>query len=152
MPDLIDRVLLLSRIDVFAHLTTEQLSLLGLIAERESHPAGAVLYDEGAPPAAMYLVVRGTVALERAGTLIASVEAGQDFGTWALFDPEPRLTSARAATPATLLRIDRQSFEELVEDHPDLAHGLFRSLARRVRTLARMIEERDERTSREHYA
>jgi hypothetical protein len=34
-PDLIDRVLLLGRVDAFALLSSEQLSLLGLIAECE---------------------------------------------------------------------------------------------------------------------
>jgi CRP-like cAMP-binding protein len=76
------------------------------------------------------------VALEREGAPIAAVAAGEDFGTWALFDPAPRLTAARAATDVVLLAIDRQSFEGLVEDHPDLGHGILRALARRVRALA----------------
>jgi CRP-like cAMP-binding protein len=117
----------------------------------EDHRLDAVIYPEGAPPNAMYLVVRGRVALERAGALIAAVTEGQDFGTWALFDPEPRLTAARAASDVRLLRIDRRRFDELVEDYPDLAHGIFRSLARRVRTLAGMIEGAHERTEREEW-
>jgi CRP-like cAMP-binding protein len=151
MPDLIDRVLLLGKIDAFAQLTTEQLSLLGLISQSESHASGGEIYAEGSAPTAMYLVVRGCVLLERDGVLIASASAGEDFGTWALFDPEPRLTAARAASDVLVLRIDRQNFDELVEEHPDLAHGIFRSLARRVRTLAGMIEAGDGRTSRDNW-
>jgi CRP/FNR family cyclic AMP-dependent transcriptional regulator len=140
MSELIERVLLLGRVEAFAGLTTEQLSLLGLVAQRDECVAGAVIYAAGAPPGAMYLVQKGRVLLERDGALIGEARAGEDFGTWALFDPEPRVTSARAATDTTLLRIDRQRFEELVEEHPDLAHGILRSLARRVRTLTGMIE------------
>ena len=149
--DLIDRVLMLGKVDAFGQLSTEQLSLVSLIAEGEDHEAGAQIYIEGSPPGAMFLVTHGSVALERQGELIATVSAGEEFGTWALFDPQPRLTTARATTDVALLRIERRAFEDLVEDHPEVAHGIFRSLARRVRTLAKLIEAPNERTSRENW-
>jgi CRP/FNR family cyclic AMP-dependent transcriptional regulator len=147
MTDVIDQVLLLSKVEAFSQLTTEQLSLLGLIAEALEPPPGSVIYDVGDPPNGMYLVVSGRVRLERDGVLVASLGAGEDFGTWALFDPQPRVTTAKTEAPTQLLRIDRQYFEDLVEDHPELAHGLFRSLARRVRTLTEIIETTETRRS-----
>lgn len=150
MADLIHRVLLLGRVEVFADLTSEQLSLLGLVAHAERHAPGTVVYEAGDAPRAMYLVIDGVVVLEHDGVVIAEATAGEDFGTWALFDPQPRMTSARARTAVELLRIDRRAFEDLVEDRPDLAHGMLRSLARRIRTMTRIIEgDHDQRSSGE---
>jgi CRP-like cAMP-binding protein len=147
MADLIHRVLLLGRVEAFADLSSEQLSLLGLLARPERHEMGAAIYEAGDAPRAMYLVTDGLVVLERDGSVIAEVRPGEDFGTWALFDPQPRLTAARAKSAVELLRIDRRGFEDLVEDRPDLAHGMLRSLARRIRTLTRIIEGDDDQRS-----
>ena len=150
MADLIHRVLMLGGVQAFAELSTEQLSLLGLLARPERQIAGTVLYNAGDAPLAMYLVLAGEVVLERDGAMIATVQAGEDFGTWALFDPQPRLTAARVLRDVELLRIELRGFEDLVEERPDLAHGMLRSLARRIRTLTRIIEgDDDQRSDRE---
>jgi CRP/FNR family transcriptional regulator len=132
--------MLLSHVETFSRLETEHLSLLAMAARRERFGPNASIFVEGAPSTAMHLVVDGHVTLERGGVPIAEIATGQDFGTWALFDPEPRLTTARATTDVTVLTIDREAFEQLVEENPDLTHGIFRALARRVRTLAEIVE------------
>jgi CBS domain-containing protein len=135
-PDLIERVWILGALDVFARLTSEQLSRIALVARGEQHAAGALIYMAGAAPTAMFVVRRGRVCLEREGERVATVRAGGDFGTSALFDPEPRGTAARAESDAMVLRIDRRAFDELIDEYPDVARGIFRSLAQHVRVVA----------------
>jgi CRP-like cAMP-binding protein len=132
--DPIEKVFLLQKVDLLQGARSGHLALLASIAEEVDVPAGTALLDEGAPSAALYVVVRGAVELRGVGgTLTAS--DGAAFGTWALIDQAPSLVSAQAREPSRLLRISRGDFQDLIGDHPELAIGLLQGLARRVRTI-----------------
>ena len=60
----------------------------------------------------------------------------QTFGTWALFDHEPRVLTATATEDSRLLRIDRNEFSDLLSDDVRIAQGIIRTVARRLRGLA----------------
>ena len=105
MTDLMDRVLMLARVDAFGQLATEQLALIASVCCVEDRSAGEMIYGAGDVATAMYVVRRGRVALQSGASVLAEVGAGQDFGTWALFDPEPRVTAAQAMATSRLLRL-----------------------------------------------
>ncbi len=58
------------------------------------------------------------------------------FGTWALFDDEPRVLAAEAIEDSRLLRIDRGEFNDLLSDDVRIAQGIIRTVARKLRELA----------------
>ena len=58
------------------------------------------------------------------------------FGTWALLDEEPRVTTATATEETRLLRIDREDFVDLLADQVQIAQGIIRNVAHRMRALA----------------
>ncbi len=132
--DLIERVFLLQNVDLLREAKSAHLAMLASIAEEVDVKEGEVLVSEGAPADALYVVLRGKVSLHGVGGTL-TLEDGAAFGTWSLIDDAPSLVEARAAGPGRLLRITRESFQDLVVDHPELAIGLLQGLARRVRTL-----------------
>ena len=71
-----------------------------------------------------------------AAFLRATLGAGDALGTWALLEDEPRLMKAQAQEDCRLLRINRSDFDEALEEHPEIARTLIRSLLRKVRSLA----------------
>ena len=132
--ELIEKVLLLQRVDLLQGARGAHVALLASIAEEVHVERGAVLIDKGEPPSALYVVTHGAVTLDGAGDhLRAGPE--QAFGTWALIDESPSPLEARAEEPSTLLRITRTDFQDLLADHPELAVGLLQGLARRMRSL-----------------
>lgn len=137
---IIERVLLLQAIDVFADVRTEQLSFLAAIAEEIHYDPEKVIYREGDPPDGLYAVISGAVDMKRAGRRIDTVGANGAFGIWALFDDEPRLTSAEALEESLVLFVSRGAFYELLSDHVDIVEGLFKQLVRRLRRLASTVE------------
>ncbi len=136
MRTVIEKVILLQDVDVFAEVPTENLAVLAAIADEVSLLEGDVLYRERDPADALYLVLDGRVDLTRGERVISEAGPGEAFGTWALFDEEPRLVSAVAAADATLLRIDRDDFIDLMADHVRIAQGVIKAVARRLRGLA----------------
>jgi CRP-like cAMP-binding protein len=57
----------------------------------------------------------------------------------AILDRETRSATATAAEDTTLLRLDRDSFDRVVEQNPVVARGIYRVLTERLRnTLAQV--------------
>ncbi len=133
--NLIEKVFLLHRIDLLQEARSEELALLASIAEEVEVRPGTVLLTQGEPTDALYVVIRGAVELRRAGEQVLTAQDGTPFGTWALIDESPSLVGATAVTETHLLRIAREDFYDLLADHSELARGLLKGLARRVRAL-----------------
>jgi CRP-like cAMP-binding protein len=131
----IDKVLCLQSVDVFKHATTEMLAYIASIAYEVSASKGTVIFAEDDLSDALYVVVRGRVRLDKAGKEILMVSAGQSFGTWALFDNQPRVMTARAIEDVNLLKIRSEDFYDLLSDHDEITPAIFRAVIERVNRL-----------------
>ena len=56
------------------------------------------------------------------------------FGEMAILDDEPRSASIRALEPTTVLKIDRESFRELINERPQISFAIFKILSNRLRS------------------
>jgi len=97
------------------------------------HPAGAVIFDRDEAGDAMYVVRSGVVELLADGVVLERVEVGGLFGEMALLDRVERSATAIVAEPATLVRVSRRRFEELVRAEPRFALYVMGVLADRLR-------------------
>lgn len=131
----VDKVLCLQNVDVFKHATTEMLAYIGSIAEEVHAAKDDVIFSEGDRADAMYVVVRGRVRLEKERNEVLVVRDHQSFGTWALFDSEPRLMTAIAVDDVHLLKIRSEHFYELLSDHDEITPVIFRGVIDRVKSL-----------------
>lgn len=131
----IDKVIALQDVDVFSQVSSEELAYLAAIVAEETHEEGAAIYAEGDPANAMYLVISGRVRLHRDDLEITVSGAGEAFGTWALFDDEPRLSAATALEASHLLRLDKDAFIDLLADNIEITEGVLKALVGRVRGL-----------------
>jgi CRP-like cAMP-binding protein len=136
MLTVLEKVILLQDVDVFQEVPGDHLATLASVADEMRLLTDDVLYEEGEAADALYLVLDGRVKLTQGERELSEVGAGQAFGTWALFDDEPRLVTATAAEDCTLLVIDREDFTDLLADHVQIAQGVIRAVARRLRNLA----------------
>jgi len=95
-------------------------------------PAGQVLAQAGDHGGGMFVVLDGTVVVER-GDL--HIEMGRDgfFGELALLVPDsPRIARVRAVSDARLLAVSRETFDDLLETEPSFARALLREIAARL--------------------
>ncbi len=132
----IEKVLILQNVDVFSEVPTDQLAALAAIAREISILSGDVVYRQHDRPDALYLVLQGQVTLHQGAELVTEVGPLVSFGSWALFDDEPRVMTATAAQDSRLLRIDSGEFNDLLADDVRIAKGIIRTVARRLRELA----------------
>ena len=95
-------------------------------------PAGQVLAQAGDHGGGMFVVLDGTVVVER-GDL--HIEMGRDgfFGELALLVPDsPRIARVRAVTDARVIAVPRDMFEQLLETEPSFSRALLREIAARL--------------------
>ncbi|MBD3401851.1 cyclic nucleotide-binding domain-containing protein [candidate division GN15 bacterium] len=135
MLTVIEKVIFLQNVDVFAQVPTEHLAYLAAIAEEVECREGDTIYREDEPSDALYLVLHGRVRLDREGREITVAEDKEAFGTWALFDEQPRVATATATEDTRLLRIDRDEFVDLLADHVQITQGVLKTMVDRLRGL-----------------
>ena len=135
MLTVVEKVILLQDVDIFSQVSTAQLASLAGIAEERVYEAGDSVYDERDPANSMYLVVEGQVRLHRSHLEITVAGPGAAFGTWALFDDEPRMSSATALESTTVLMLDKDDFIDLLADDVQITQGVLKALVNRVRGL-----------------
>jgi hypothetical protein len=136
MPEtLMDKVLFLQSVDLFEHQRVDDLVAIASITEEKSFPQGQVIYEEGDPSDALYLILEGEVELFKSGCSILVNHQRESFGQLSMLDRKPRPTTAVARTALRTLSLGRIEFFDLVADRSELLQGLVEVLVRRIRML-----------------
>ena len=139
MLGIVEKVILLQNVDVFADIPSEQLSYLAAIAEELSVAKGDTIYRFDDPSDALYVVLNGKVRLHRDSEDITVAEQNEPFGTWAVFDDTPRVATATALEDTNLLCIHREDFLDLLSDHVQITESVLKTLVGRLRGLLTRI-------------
>ena len=101
-------------------------------------PAGRILFDQGAPGDALYVLVSGVVgvsARDHTGmpTRIARLRPPEIFGEMALLSDAPRAATVIALRDTQLLQLTRDAFEAVIAEYPQTLLYVSRILADRLR-------------------
>ena len=94
---------------------------------------GQVLFRQDEPGEEMFVVRRGTMVVSKPVTgnveqVLARLGPGECFGEMSLFDRAPRSATLSAETEASLLVLDRDNLEHLIEMNPQAATAFFHAL------------------------
>jgi CRP-like cAMP-binding protein len=138
----IEKVIFLQAVDVFSEVPTDQLAILAQVAEETSVAKDEQLYKSEEASDSMYLVLEGKIRLHRGTTDVLIAQTKEAFGTWALFDDEPRVTDATALEDSRVLRIDKEEFIDVLADNVQITQGVLKAMVRRLRALGRSVQAR----------
>jgi len=105
-------------------------------------PGGAILFQEGDPADALYMLVSGALGVSIQGShgeqrRVARIFPPETIGEMALISNAPRSASVTALRDSVLLKLTREAFERLVERCPTVMVYLSRLLADRLRATTR---------------
>ena len=139
MLTLVEKVLFLQEIDVFQNTTTEDLSYIAAITEEVVYEKNRDIFKEGDASDALYLIVEGKVQLHRSGQSVMIAKEKDAFGTWALFDDEPRVVTATTLEDCVLLCIYKEEFYDLLSDHSQITQDVLKTLSMRLRRLMQSV-------------
>jgi CRP-like cAMP-binding protein len=126
---------LLRRVPLFAGLANREVEEIGRLTDTIDLPAGRELTHEGGYGAEFFVIVEGTVEVERDGRHLRTLEAGDFFGEIALIDGGPRTATVRTTGPVRLLMLGHREFHSLLDRFPKIQVSVLKALAERVRHL-----------------
>jgi CRP-like cAMP-binding protein/HEAT repeat protein len=135
----IERIIFLKEATLFQGMTVDRLKVLANVCEEALFPKDTVIFNQGDPGGAMYVVVSGKVSIERkdqhqdSAVHLATIDPHACFGEMSLFDNCPRSVTARANQDTLTLRLRREPLVALVRRHPDLGIELINVLSQRLR-------------------
>lgn len=132
-----EKLELLRKIPLFAGLGRKELERLGQLADEVDVPAGRVLMRQGDHGDQMFVIVDGSVRVERDGELVAERGSGDILGEIALIDEGPRTATVTVTAPSRMLVVGHRDFHALMDEFPTIRVQVLETLARRVRFLDR---------------
>ena len=133
----LEKVLFLKSIDLFYQIPGEDLAQVALIAVEEPRESGEIIFSEGEPGDALYLVLDGKVRVHHQEGMVAELGERECFGEMALLDSAPRSATVTTVNDTNLLKIAREEFHEILAEKPEIALGIIKVLSRRLRTASR---------------
>jgi len=142
-----DLRLLLSKVSFLRELTPDELDRVLAIARVVRYGKDAVLFKEGDPGAALYIVVDGSVRVSKVvpgakDEAVAFMERGGCFGEMALIDEFPRSADAIAQTDCRVLFFDKDVLLDLLQEDPVIARKILWAFCR---TLSMRLRETTDR-------
>jgi CRP/FNR family transcriptional regulator, cyclic AMP receptor protein len=126
---------LLGQVPLFAHLGRRGLEHVGTLVDEVDVPAGKELTRQGRSGGEFFVILEGTVAINRDGVDVRTLGPGDFLGEIALLDDGPRTATATTTTPARLLVLAHREFHSLVDRDAEIRLAVLQALAQRVRSL-----------------
>jgi flavin reductase (DIM6/NTAB) family NADH-FMN oxidoreductase RutF len=124
---------LLRHAPVFSTLPPELLARIVEAGAERSYEDGQAIVRAGEAGDELYVLLEGSVRIERGGRVVRSLLAGELFGEIAVLDGGRRTADVMAVGDARCLAIPREVIREAIEAEPRAAWELLGVLARRLR-------------------
>lgn len=129
---------LLDPIPLFSSLSSQEQELIERHARYVGFKRGDIVYEEGTPPDAFYIIISGRFRLftrarenESEATLLYFYR-GEHFGETSLLTGSVHSATVEAKTDAVALKISADSFQKLLKEIPAFSLHLSRSLGRHL--------------------
>ena len=123
----------LRNVPLFSELDDDDLARLANQMKERRFSEGNPMTSEGAGGAGFFVITEGNATVSVGGDVRATLGSGDYFGEIALIDEGTRTATITAATDVTAYGLTSWEFKPFVEDHPQVAWALLKTLAQRLR-------------------
>jgi flavin reductase (DIM6/NTAB) family NADH-FMN oxidoreductase RutF len=124
---------LLEDAPVFSSLPPDLLARIRDAGAERSYPGGETIVRAGEPGSELFVILEGSVRIERSGRPVRSLGAGELFGEIAVLDGRERTADVVADGPVRCLAVPREVLRVALEAEPEAAWELLEILAGRLR-------------------
>jgi hypothetical protein len=136
---ILERILLLREVPIFADLSPEDLELMANLAREEWYPENTVIIHQGEEGNVMFVIVEGRLDVVRtingAEQVLAQRGPGDFVGEMAVIESAPRLATLRTQSDVRVLAIDGETFKGILRERPDVSFAVLRNISRRLREM-----------------
>ena len=147
----------LRSVPLFASLDSKATARLGQYLTIHDYPRSAVIFRNGDPGDAMYLIDLGKVRISVTDAdghvvTLAELGSGDFFGEMSMLDSRGRSANATVIQDARLAKLTRDDFLSFMESDPRIALELLTALTQRLRRTDDLLRHRVSRNVNEEVA
>ncbi len=122
----------------FPDLPDEDVAELAAVAQAKTYPPGVILCHEGRVEDTFYVIVSGQTEVskqfdDKTHRVLHRAGPGEFFGEIALVQKSPRSATVRTLQLTTVLEIDRETFDAMLERSPRMTLQIIRQVSSRLR-------------------
>ena len=126
------KLALIAKVPLLAGLDRKHLEQVGRLADEVDLAAGKVVARQGASADEFFIIVDGTVRIERDGQHLRDLGPGDFFGELAMLGKMPRTATATCITACRLLVVGHREFNALLADFPGIQGAVLHAVAQRL--------------------
>src|SRR5215218_1082593 len=123
----------LVRVPLFSGVKAKELKKLGKRMQERSFGEGEVVTTQGETGLGFFVIEDGNASVSRNEQIVRNLGPGDFFGEVALIDEGPRSATVVATTDLRCRGMTAWEFRPFVEEHPEVAWALLKTLVGRLR-------------------
>jgi CRP/FNR family cyclic AMP-dependent transcriptional regulator len=136
---------LLKKVPLFAEFGDDDLAAIASLMQSRRFAKHAVLVYEGDPGDALFIVVKGNVAVTRLSnegkeSILSILKEGDFFGEMGVLDASPRSATIKALGDVEVAMLSRKDFLDLLGRSPNMSLSLVMTLSSRLRATNQAIQ------------
>ncbi len=136
---ILERVLLLREVPIFADLSPEDLQQVAEIADEQWFPDTTTIFHQGDEGNMMFIIVNGQVQVVRSvngkDQVLAQRGPGEFVGEMAIIESAPRSATLLTQGEVRMLAIEGDTFKQILRERPEVSLAVLRSFSRRLREM-----------------
>ncbi|MBF0405745.1 MAG: cyclic nucleotide-binding domain-containing protein [Candidatus Riflebacteria bacterium] len=141
-----EKIQFLKIVPLFRNLNERALSEIALIAVEHPVLAKTVVFKEGEPGDALYIIKSGRVNVMKRDlsgneSVLATLSKNAVIGDMAVIDDQPRSASIVTVSDTVFFVITKEDFRKLVSDNPELTFQILKMMTERLRTTNLHLKE-----------
>ena len=141
MYSVLEKTIQLKSVSLFKNIPGNVLSKIAQLTSEIQCYKNYKIFQEGDFGDSMFIILSGKISITNEGQSIAILEKGQCIGEMSLLDQQPRSAGAIAMEDSVLLKIDQESFYELMASKPEIMREIMKILTQRVRDINKKFTE-----------
>lgn len=130
---LIEKVLLLKNSQIFESCSETDLLEIASICQEIEEEENVTIFSKGDTGNCMYFIYKGEVLIHDNNHRLAVLKQNEIFGELSLLDAETRSASATTLTDCYFLKIDQESFYDILATSTEILKGIMKTICRRLR-------------------
>ncbi|HET7168209.1 MAG TPA: cyclic nucleotide-binding domain-containing protein [Candidatus Limnocylindrales bacterium] len=130
-----EKLALLAKVPLLAGLSDKELQAVGRLADEVDVPAGKVLAKQGDSAEEFFVIIEGSVSVERNGQHLRDMHAGNFFGELAMLARLARTATVTTTAPTRLLVVGHREFTSLLSSMPTVQDRVLHAVAHLITTL-----------------
>ena len=133
-----DKEFIIRELPFFAGLSKAEVAVICAKSQVIEYRKGQIIYEEGSAPSAFYCIISGRVQIytkDKAGDrlVLEYLHRGKYFGIISLLTNEPHSVTSEVMNDCSVLVIQKNDFDSVLQNIPRLAVDLSRTLSRRLK-------------------